>query len=230
MKWNDAALTSQFYQRLREKVKNEIARINKLVDLQKMIFRAMIINNRQYERRLKKNKELTTSVVLSRKFKKKQWQSYYDSQSMKLDAIRKISTNAQDKTVQQSKTCYTCKKLDHYFKNCTQNKYKNKSKFYDKQDKSFAATKENQKDKHQALSWTACYEDNCCTHLSDKKDSKWYLKLSRKNRFYAATHHQSKMHNEDSDESSFTMIAKSEIFDSEAYDSNRSNSTEEAIY
>jgi len=113
-----------------------------------MIFRVMIIDNRQYERRLKKGKESTMSIVLSRKFKKKQRQSYYDSQSMKLDATQKISMNACDKTVQQSKTCYTCKKLSHYFKNCTQNKYKNKSKLYDKQDKSFTVMKEDQKDKH----------------------------------------------------------------------------------
>ena len=38
------------------------------------------------------------------------------------------------------------------------------------------------------------------------------------------------MHNEDSDESSFTMIAKSKIFDSEAYDLNRSNDIKEAIH
>ncbi len=169
------------------------------------------------------------SVVLSRKFKKKRRQSYYDSQSMKLDAIRKISMNARDKTVQQSKACYTCKKLSHYFKDCTQNKYKNKSKSYDKQDRSFAATKEDQKNKHQALSWTACYENNCRTHLSDKKGSEWYSKSSRKNRSYAATHRQSEAHDENSDESSFTMVAESKILDSEAYDSNRSNSTEEAI-
>ncbi len=229
-KWDDAALISQFYQELRKKVKNEIAKIDRLVDLQKMIFRAMIINNRQYERRLKKDKESVMSVVLSRKFKKRRRQSYYDSQSMKLDATRKISTNARDKTAQQSKTCYTCKKLNHYFKNCTQNKYRNKSKSYDKQDRSFAATKENQKDKHQALSWTACFKNNCCTHLSDKKDSEWYSKFSQKNRFYAATHRQSEAHDEDSDESSFTMIAKSEILDSEAYDSNKSNDIEEAIH
>ncbi len=148
MKWDDAAFISQFYQRLREKVKNEITRIDKLVNLQKMIFRVMIIDNRQYEKCLKKDKESAMSVILSRKFKKRRRQSYYDSQSMKLDATRKISTNARDKTVQQSKTCYTCKKLSHYFKNCTQNKYKNKSKSYDKQDRSFAATKEDQKDKH----------------------------------------------------------------------------------
>jgi len=38
------------------------------------------------------------------------------------------------------------------------------------------------------------------------------------------------VHDENSDKSSFTMIVKSEIFDSEAYDLNRSNSTEEAIH
>ena len=108
----------------------------------------MIIDNRQYERHLKKGKESTMSVVLSQKFKKKQRQSYYDSQSMKLKALRKILMNTCDKTVQQSKTCYTCEKLSHYFKNCTRNKYKNKSKSYDKQDRSFAATKEDQRNKY----------------------------------------------------------------------------------
>ncbi len=132
IKWDNAVLISQFYQRLQKKVENEIARIDKLIDLQKMIFRAMIIDNRQYKRCLKKDKKLTMSVVLSWKFKKKRWQSYYDFQSMKLDATWKILMNAHDKTVQQSKTCYTCEKLSHYFKNCSQNKYKNKLKFYDK--------------------------------------------------------------------------------------------------
>ncbi len=38
------------------------------------------------------------------------------------------------------------------------------------------------------------------------------------------------MHDEKSDESSFTIIVKSEIFDSETYDLNRLNSTEKAIH
>jgi len=38
------------------------------------------------------------------------------------------------------------------------------------------------------------------------------------------------VHDEKSDESSFTMIMKSEILDSEEYDSNRLNSTEKAIH
>jgi len=52
----------------------------------------------------------------------------------------------------------------------------------------------------------------------------------QKNCFYAAIHHQSKVHDEKSDESSFIMIAKSKIFDSEEYDLNKLNSTEEAIH
>ncbi len=228
IEWDDSTLTAQFYRELKNVIKNEIARTNRFATLHAMISKTIVLNNRQYERRLeKKNKVAYVSIARSKEKKK---QLYYDSQSMKLDATRKISTNARDKTVQQSKTCYTCKKLDHFFRDCTQNKYKNKLKLYDKQDRSFAATKEDQKDKHQVLSWTACYEDNCRTHLSNKKDSEWYSKFSRKNRFYAATHRQSKVHDENSDESSFTMIAKPEILDSEAYDSNRSNSTEEVIH
>ena len=228
IEWDDSTFTAQFYKELKNVIKNEITCMNKLATLHDMISKAIILNNQQYKRRLeKKNKVTYVSVAWSKKKKK---QFYYDSQSMKLDAIWKISTNTCDKTVQQSKTCYTCEKLNHFFKDCTQNKYKNKSKFYDKQDKSFAATKEDQKDKHQVLSWTACYENNCCTHLSDKKDSEWYSKFSRKNHFYAATHHQSKVHDEKSDESSFTIIAKSEILNSEADDLNRSNSIKEAIH
>jgi len=131
-------------------IKNEIARTNRFATLHAMISKTIVLNNRQYERRLeKKNKIAYISIARSKEKKK---QLYYDSQSMKLDATRKISTNACNKTVQQSKTCYTCEKLDHFFRDCTQNKYKNKSKLYDRQDKSFTATKEDQKDKHQALS------------------------------------------------------------------------------
>ncbi len=120
--------------------------MNKLATLHAMISKTIMLNNWQYKQRLeKKNKIAYVSVAWSKRKKK---QSYYDSQSMKLNATRKILMNAHDKTVQQSKACYTCKKLDHFFRDHIQNKYKNKLKFYDKQDRSFAAMKEDQKDKH----------------------------------------------------------------------------------
>jgi len=56
------------------------------------------------------------------------------------------------------------------------------------------------------------------------------LKFLQKNHFYAAIHHQSKVHDENSDESSFIMIAKSKILNNKVYDLNRLNSIEEVIY
>ncbi len=104
--------------------------MNKLAILHAMISKTIMLNNQQYKRKLEKKNKITYASVEWSKRKKKQ--SYYDSQSMKLNATQKISINTCDKTVQQSKACYICKKLDHFFRDCTQNKYKNKSKFYDK--------------------------------------------------------------------------------------------------
>ncbi len=147
IKWNDLTFTAQFYKELKNEIKNEIAHINRLATLHVMISKTIVLNNRQYKRRLEKKNKITYASVAWSKGKKKQ-QLYYDSRSMKLDAIQKISINTCNKTVQQSKTCYTCEKLNHFFRDCIQNKYKNKSKLYDKQDRSFTATKEDQKDKH----------------------------------------------------------------------------------
>ncbi len=66
--------------------------------------------------------------------------------------------------------------------------------------------------------------------MSNKKDFKWYSKLSRKNHFYTAIHHQLKVHDENSDESSFIMIMKSKILDSKVYDLDRLNNIEEAVH
>ena len=34
--------------------------------------------------------------------------------------------------------------------------------------------------KHKTLSWIACYDDSCYTHMSDKNITEYYLKKSRK--------------------------------------------------
>ncbi len=71
--------------------------MNKLATLHAMISKTIMLNNWQYKQRLeKKNKIAYVSVAWSKRKKK---QFYYDSQSMKLDAIWKISTNACEKTV-----------------------------------------------------------------------------------------------------------------------------------
>ena len=53
-----------------------------------MIIRTIIINNRQYERCLKKDKHY--SIMLNKKLKEKDYrQSYYKSQSIKIDVTQR---------------------------------------------------------------------------------------------------------------------------------------------
>ena len=104
----------------------------------------MIIDNRQYKRRLKKDKHY--SIMLNKKFKKKSYcQPYYKSQSMKINVTQKkfysiLERKFQNK-LQRDKNCYTYKKLEHFLRECTQNKYKNKLSSYDKNDRIIAVTK-----------------------------------------------------------------------------------------
>ena len=108
-----------------------------------MIIKAVIINNRQYKRRLEKDKY--HSVILDKKFKKKSYrQFYYESQSMKIDVTQKrFSKSSKRKSLNKQnrgKSCYTCGKLEHFFRKCTQNKYKNKFSAYDNHGKIIAIT------------------------------------------------------------------------------------------
>ena len=109
--------TAQFNQELKNMIKNEIACTNKFKSLHDMITKTVVLNNQQYKRRLKKkNKFAVTSV---RRSKEKSQKLYYDSQFMKLNATCRISMNAHDKTVVQEQVCYTCNKVEHYFRECS---------------------------------------------------------------------------------------------------------------
>ena len=95
--------------------------------------------------------------MLSKKQKEKdQRQSYYEPQSMKIDVTQRkffqTSKRKSQNKIQKEKNCYTCDKLEHFFKKCTQNKYKNKSSSYDKNDRFIAITKIAKQDEHNRLS------------------------------------------------------------------------------
>ena len=120
-----------------------------------MIIRAVIIDNRQYERRLEKDKH--HSMMLKKKLKRKDHcQPYYKPQSMKINVTQRKLYQTSDKKpqnkVQREKGCYTCEKMRHFSKEYTQNKYKSKLSSYNKNDRFTAATKIVKTDDHNRLS------------------------------------------------------------------------------
>ena len=77
--------------------------------------------------------------------------------------------------------------------------------------------------------WMSCYKDNCATHLSDKKDSEWYLKSSWRNQFYAAVYYESEVHDENNNEDSYIMIENVKVFNNEKSDMKKFISIEEMM-
>ena len=84
-------------------------------------------------------------MIINKKFKEKNFrQFYYELQSMKINVIQKrfnkLSKQKFLNKQNKSKDCYTCDKLEHFFRKCIQNKYKTKSSSYNNHGKIITIT------------------------------------------------------------------------------------------
>ena len=175
IQWDDYSQTSQFYQRLKKEIKNDIAREEKSISLRTMIKTTVKIDNRLYEKRMKKiNKKIIYEKITKVKVKN----DSYESKSMKIDAIRKKSfkwNNNRSNEKEFSIKCYNCDIEEHIAKNCSKSR-KSKSKL------KIAAIQIESKNDHDDLNWTFCYDDACWTHLNEKKKFEWFSRKSHKQR------------------------------------------------
>ena len=162
IQWDDYSQTSQFYQRLKKEIKNDIARKERSISLRTMIETAVKIDNRLYERRMKK---INKKIIYEKTTKVKVKDDSYESKSMKIDAIRKKSfkrNNNRSNEKEFSVKCYNCDTEEHIARNCSKSK-KSRSKL------KIAAIQIKSKNDHDDLNWTFCYNDTCWTHLSEKE-------------------------------------------------------------
>ena len=175
IQWDDYSQTSQFYQRLKKKIKNDIIREERSIFLRIMIEITVKIDNRLYEKRMKK---INKKIIYAKTIKVKIKEDSYESKSMKIDAIRKKSFKRNNNRSNEKKfsiKCYNCDTKRHIARNCNKSrKQKDKLKI--------AVIQIESKNDHDDLNWTFCYNDACWTHLSEKKDSRWFSKKSRKQR------------------------------------------------
>ena len=175
IQWNDYFQSSQFYQKLKKEIKNDLIREKRSISLRTMIEATVKIDNRLYEKRMKKiNKKIIYEKITKVKVK----DDSYESKSMKIDTIRKNffkRNNNRSNEKEFSIKCYNCDIEKHIARNCNKSK---KSKLKLK----IVAIQIKSKNDHDDLNWTFCYDDACWTHLSEKEEFEWFSKKSRKQR------------------------------------------------
>jgi len=178
IEWDNEAFTLQYYWELKDTIKDEIVRMNRSENLQKMIDAFINIDSQQWEWWMKYTEYQSHWVWTASQ------ENWYQDDSMNLDMInrhksilyrfenafkRKNKAFWKKNTSQstENQKCYNCEVIGHLVRNCK---------------KSHCERKElvtmNKRIVHDQLSWTACYNDMCWTHQSGKNESEWYSQKS----------------------------------------------------
>ena len=153
--WGAVPLVAQFYKGLKDRVKDNVARVNRPSQLQSMITLAIRIDDRQYERELERKG--TYNFSKKDRYQKSPKKDQYGMVPIELDVTEKRNQSSRKET----RKCYNCEKIGHLAKACrgkkqanaTQSKKKKeKKKREPKEDKQLNATQTKANPNHATLS------------------------------------------------------------------------------
>lgn len=182
--WNDESLRAQYYKGLKDAVKDEMARSDRPENLGLMMEMAIRIDNRMYERTLEKKGFYGQQKQggSSKSSKKGRW-----PEPMELDATTTGNGPSKDEMERRRREglCYECGKPGHRAsihrngksKGKGRNRFQNQLKatfMPEYQEETVTPLQLTPEQEHACLSWTACYNDHCLVHISDKQGSGWY--------------------------------------------------------
>ena len=143
----NAAFASKFYEKFKNRIKDEMVVINRPESLKKLINIAVKIDDRQYNRFIDKKTWSKPIPKNTPQFKR---------DPMELNVTKKRGLK---------KTCYVCWKLGYLKRNCSKKTVEVSEKWIEMIENPETATKIN----HENLSWTTCSDDQCKIHRLFKK-------------------------------------------------------------
>ena len=173
-----------FYEGLKSNVKDVLYEKDWPEDLNEFMQMAVRIDNRQYARR--EERRMEQGRTQTRGFQRNYRNNYAHNKpnsgkprrhpdAMDIDAVHK----KQDK--REEKKCFNCGKPGHFSRACRAPRKKVTWKPTLEGKKEINAVNQ-ETGNHASMSWTACYDDNCQTHQSNKNGAGWYPKEPRTTR------------------------------------------------
>lgn len=184
--WDEEALKVMYRNGLKENVKDELMRSGaSLETLENLIVESIRIDDMLYERQMEKRHFHGKATP----YTSRGGTGGYNrdrGDPMELDATmkRRYPKGGKGKGKGNKKDgmkCYSCGKSGHMKKDCRQNKVQRQVNMmqlvpsgrgaYDTTGTPHQEAKDRE---HACLSWTACYDDSCRVHLSDKEGSGWF--------------------------------------------------------
>ena len=148
IKWDDAALASKFYEKLKTRLKNAMVAMDKPKSLKKMINIAVRIDDRRHDRFVDKK-------ILSKPIPKNKPQFKRDPMEFDVTEKKKVL----------KKTCYVCGKLGHLKRNCSKKPVEMSEEWIEMIEDPETARKIN----YENLSLTLYNVDQCRIYRSFKK-------------------------------------------------------------
>ena len=124
MEWEDKALTAKYYKDLKDSVKDRIVETDRPEKLDKMIKKSIIIDNRQYKRRLEQ--EGKSSQWSFPDQDNRLWEKTHKSHQSKkhkycnweVKATTQTPSQTKSKSTKGKSTCFNYSKLEHYAQDC----------------------------------------------------------------------------------------------------------------
>ncbi|KAM4064780.1 reverse transcriptase (RNA-dependent DNA polymerase) [Hirsutella rhossiliensis] len=172
--WDDEPLMSRFYDGLKEEVKDELYKENRPDNLSDYIAMAVRIDDRQYARRQEKKQG------------RGNWNPSYGNNFNRRANYKKKRETPLLTPTQLTQAKWTWMQQRRAKENASTaeswtflTKLQATSQGEEKGKRHLNATNK-QEPKHELLSWTACYDDKCTVHLSDKNGTGWFPKPPKK--------------------------------------------------